>query len=301
MPNTLAHIGLQGTLNASSVRHNLFAWVLLACVIPDVPWIFRRVAAIAMDVDPLTLHAYTTVQATLAFSMLLSLGLAVFATRIFIVWLLLAGNSALHLLLDAVEIKPGNGVHFFAPVSWELTTFAWTWPEHWLVKVSSALGLLLVVALLAAGKLRAPPPLALSLRRLTTGALILTAYFSLPIAFLEGPLQANHQYVQTLARPDERSGKPVAFDRAALVTRTGVAMLMTDYGEFRLLADGLPTEGVVSFRGRFIDNDTIRATDVHINESGFRDLASILGIVLIGAIWAKVLHGSLRRRSQSKT
>ena len=61
--------------------------------------------------------------ASLAITLLLAAAIAALtaAPRRVFAWLGL--NALLHLLLDATEIKFGNGVHLLAPFSWRMTSF----------------------------------------------------------------------------------------------------------------------------------------------------------------------------------
>ena len=61
MPNTLAHIAVHGAANASWQPARYLPWVLLGCVLPDVPWIANRVlraANPAIDVVALDLYCF---------------------------------------------------------------------------------------------------------------------------------------------------------------------------------------------------------------------------------------------------
>jgi hypothetical protein len=95
-------------------------------VIPDVPWILQRIVSAgftASVVDPYDLRLYTIVQSSLIACLVLSLALSLLSSAPRRVFMLLAFNSFVHLLLDAMETKWANGVNLFAPFSWQLLNF----------------------------------------------------------------------------------------------------------------------------------------------------------------------------------
>ena len=68
MPNTLIHIGVQGLIYRTLSKEFDLRYVLLACVIPDLPWIMQRlVRAVAPGVDRIDLVLYSGVQSSLFF------------------------------------------------------------------------------------------------------------------------------------------------------------------------------------------------------------------------------------------
>jgi hypothetical protein len=77
-----------------------------------------------------------------------------------VVVVILAGNSCLHLVLDAIETKWGDGVHLFAPFSWELMNQGIMWPESIPIYIFSVLGLTLVI-----WAIRSPSPRSPRMRR----------------------------------------------------------------------------------------------------------------------------------------
>ena len=124
MPNTLVHFAAQGAASRSLWRRLDPRWIYLGCLLPDVPWIARRVAAVlALPVDPIDLRLYAMAQASLAGTLLLCAAFAAVAAQPRLALAVLAFNALLHLLLDACEVKWGNGVHLFAPFSWRMTSF----------------------------------------------------------------------------------------------------------------------------------------------------------------------------------
>jgi hypothetical protein len=117
------------------------------------------------------------------------------------------------LLLDAVEIKPGNGVHLLAPWSWKLFNLGSLWPENFTITVLTVLGLALGLwlALSRPQRLYLMPDLA-RLRSLLC-VLALLIYRAAPFAFMGGPYDADNHSVRTLSETDQRVGRRVRLDR----------------------------------------------------------------------------------------
>ena len=285
------HIGVQAALSLPSKRPGLTSWVLLGCVIPDLPWVLKRVLSAVSGLDGTLLALYAIVQSTLLFSVVLALAVSLLARSPLSVWLVVSANCLVHLLLDAIEIKPGNGVHLFAPMSWELVNFGLFWPEDWQIVVLSGLGI--AVALLLTfnvDRYLARPQICLDRRRVLAAVAVGVLYFIAPLALLDRPLEADNRYLQTLSEEGQRTGKIVRFDRDRLAYRDGRVIVVTGTGaEFALVGEALPTNGVVSLEGRFIDQSTIEVTMIHVNRSAFRDWASIAGLLFVGIIWSRHL------------
>lgn len=124
MPNTLAHVGAQGMATHEVLRDADPRWMYLGCVIPDLPWILQRILLVAVPgVDPYAPQAYLVVQASLFGGLLVCTAAALLTDRFWQTCVILGGNAALHLVLDALQTKWGSGVHFFAPVSWTSTNW----------------------------------------------------------------------------------------------------------------------------------------------------------------------------------
>ena len=79
--------------------------------------------AFGLPVDVFDLRLYTMGLASLAVTLILAGAIAVATTAPRRVFAWLGLNALLHLLLDATEIKFGNGVHLLAPFSWRMTSF----------------------------------------------------------------------------------------------------------------------------------------------------------------------------------
>lgn len=300
MPNTLAHFGAQGPLTRLTGVHVDAKWILLACVLPDLPWVARRgVAALAGGaVDPVGLRLYAIVQASLVFSLVLAGALALLSARPRTVFGVLAAGALLHLLLDALQTKWGNGVHLLAPASWQTVNFGLFWPES---------GVTVALTLAGFGYLgwewwRGSGdriPLAPGGRRLAGAALLAAVYLGAPPLFFGDVLDSGSHSLASLARVQDRPGRTVELDRAGFRpgTEEGRGTLTVTGAELRAvgrLPDGRAT---VSVRGVFEDRRTLRVTEHHVHDAGARNLASGLGLALLAAAWLRDLAWSEGREA----
>jgi hypothetical protein len=268
-------------------------WLLLGCVIPDIPWILRRLAgSLAPDMDAYDLVQYSTVQASLLFCLVLSAGFACLARRPVIVAAILSLNCLGHLLLDAVEIKPGNGVHLFAPWSWKLFNIGWLWPENFTITVLTMLGMGLSLWLMRSQPQQLDLVPDRARLRIFLCVLALVIYLAAPFAFMWGPYNADNHSVRTLREIDQRVGRTVRLDRQRYFAEDGDGghYLLTYTGE-KLRLDGVPLErsGYASVEGVFVAVDMIRVTNIHQNQAVFRNYASIAGLLILSIVWIRTL------------
>lgn len=298
MPNTLAHFGAQGPLTRLTGVRVDAKWVLLGCVLPDVPWIARRgVSALAGGmVDPVALRLYALVQASLAFSVVLAGALALLSARPRPVFVVLALGAVLHLLLDAAQTKWGNGAHLFAPATWQTASFDLFWPESGVT-----------VALVVAGGAwlgwewaRLPRdaddvriPVAFDRSRAAAAALLAVAYLATPPVFFGDVLASGSHSLDVLVDAEDRAGREVELDRVRYRPSEGGdgpgGTLTATGGE--LAATGRLPSGAatVSVRGVFVDARTVRVEEHHVHRSTERDLASYLGLGLLAVVWVRDL------------
>jgi hypothetical protein len=253
MPNTLVHFAAQGAASRGAWPRLDARWIYLGCLLPDVPWILRRaVVGIGLPVD------------------------AVLGT-----------NTLLHLLLDATELKFGNGVHLAAPVSWRMTSFE-------LLPGESAVYLALAVAglLLVGWEIARPRParvgIVLRPSRLAASVALLAAYLAFPIPFL-GAIQASGSYsVETLREVDARAGRTVRLDRTLFEASPagGVVHLWT--GErVRATGSAVPDRSAtVSLEGTFLAPDVLRVDRVFVHRRN-RDWPSYVALALLLALWLR--------------
>lgn len=289
MPNTLAHLGAQGVLNHLVKPGIDPKWVGLGCLLPDVPWILQRlVNGLGLSSDPYTTRAYFIAQASLLVTLCLCGGLAFLSQRPREVFLILGINSFLHLLLDGLQTKFANGVHFFAPISWDLWNVGWFWPESLPTYLLTGCGLLYVIW---HWKTAMNQPMTFPHRSFLSIGVSLTMlllYFVLPFVFLEGPHQADNHFVRTFEEKDSRLGKPIEFDRTPY-RRTASGDVVEGFGDERIKVaiPLLDHSAIISGRGTFSAPNEVKFQEIHEHIWGLRDASSILGIILISAMWGQ--------------
>lgn len=286
MPNTLAHLGIQGLATHSWLRAADPRWIFLGAIIPDVPWIANRLVPILVPwVDPLELRLYAIAQASLLCSLLVCGAIAMLARSPGISFALLAFNALLHLLLDALQTKWGNGVHILAPFSWHTWNVGLFWPESLPTYLLTALGLGYGLWALARPRrdwpLRWPAP-----RQLAISAALLCAYVLVPLALRSGPERADSHYVRTLRSPDP-AGRPVQLDRVWLRSDERGDWLLLDTGQIAAVGQLPGRSARVSVRGRLRDATALEVDAIHVHEGWPRDLASYLGLGLVAALWVR--------------
>ncbi len=296
MPNSLVHFVVQGVASKAVFRGVDMKWVFLGCILPDIPWIIQRLARIMLpQIDPYTLRLYVIVQASLVFCLVLSAAFAMLSRKPKIVFAILAINSFFHLLLDALEIKLGAGVHFFAPFTWELLTFGLVWPEHIIVTLLTVGGFIYIAYFMfkSAGN-----PIGLSIfltRNISLSLIFLAVYFTMPFALVDGPEKYDNHFVKTLQEKEKRVGKEVLLERALYIPHASGGAVRTFAGEELNLTGQLPLKpGAVSIRGMFVDQGTIQVIELHENHGKFRDMASYTAMLLFVMLWALSLFRRLK-------
>jgi hypothetical protein len=174
------------------------------------------VVAVGLSIDPIDLRLYTMAQASLAGTLLLCAALAATTIAPRLVLTVLGLNALLHLLLDATEVKWGNGVHLFAPFAWRMTSFDLVAGESTLMlalTIAGTLGLALEIA-----RPRVPVVgLDLRPRRLAAAAALLAAYLLAPLPFLDAVEGSDSYSVKTLRDVAGRLGRAVSLDRTAFL------------------------------------------------------------------------------------
>ena len=286
MPNTLIHIALQAPAARAAYAGIEIPWILLSVVIPDIPWIFQRIAWMTDIGDPFQIRLYCTLQASLFFSLLLALAFASFARKVLPVFVILAVGSLLHLLIDALQIKWGNGVHLLIPLSYEPTRLGVVWPEHLLGYVLTILGM---CYLLFTFKTMIREGIALRKRPVWSMFVVgLALYLLLPL-FLMAPLErSNTNFLETVGNPSLRSGRPIEIDRSFYDAKEQVITLFT--GESVAVEGVLPPESaVISLKGEFTSPAVIRGHSLHVHHQAYREYASIAGLAATAGIWLYLL------------
>lgn len=290
MPNTLAHLGVQAVVSRTLIKDADLKWIALGAMIPDIPWIVQRLAWSApITIPAYDLRLYAIVQSSLFFSLVVSAALAVLARRPAPTFAILSLGSLLHLILDAMETKWGNGVQFFAPVLWRQSSFALFWPEGLTVYLLSLAGVLSMIyawkRLPVVPVILARPPLGHCL----LSALLFVAYLGLPLLLMSGPQAADNHYVKTLRVVSERAGRKVEIDRPSYRKQPEGKLRIFTGEEFDVRGLEPPLSGTVSVQGRFIDRNTLEIARYHAHPPGVRDAASYLGLALVVAVWSRAL------------
>lgn len=297
MPNTLCHIGIQAPLNGIVLQKQDLLWVVIACIIPDIPWITLKLLLSSGAVSPYEARLYCTAQASFLFALILSGAVALLMRSSAKIFLILTVNCFFHLALDSMQIKWGNGVHIIAPLSWEMFHIDLFWPEFVGTIILTGVGFSYL--LLNWEKLRK--------NRIffTHHRVKLLASFFLIAAYLTGPLHfkpqleaADTYYIATMRNVAERTGKPIELDRARYQASTRKARVYT--GETFTLTGTLPAEsGRVSFRGVFTTPDTIVCSDYH-RSSDYRDYVSLLGLFMACVLLIQSLLFANFRKDKSQ-
>jgi hypothetical protein len=288
VPNTLVHFAVQGAASRGAWPRLDPRFIYLGCLLPDLPWILRRaVVAFGLPADTFDLRLYTMGLASLAVTLLLCAGLAVVTASPRTVFAVLGAGALLHLLLDATEVKWGNGVHLLAPFSWRMTSFGLLPGESPVYLVLSVAGALLVAWEIARRRIA---PIGLDLRpgRLALGGALVAAYLAAPLPFL-GAIEASDSYsVKTLREVDARTGRTVGLDRTAFLSTPAGGRIRLWTGETVRATGTLPGhDAAVSLYGTFLAPDVLRV-DRLVEHRQHRDWPSYLALVLLAAVWARV-------------
>ena len=98
-----------------------FAAVFAGCVIPDLPWIvWRLVNTMGFSFEPISAYAYLIAQASLVGCFFACVAFGFLFTNFRLVAAFALLGCLLHLVLDSLQDKWGNGVHLFAPYNWKI-------------------------------------------------------------------------------------------------------------------------------------------------------------------------------------
>ena len=290
MPNTLVHIAIQTPLTRLGNTKAGLQWIAVGCIIPDIPWIVQRI--LTPFTDPLTLRLYAVTQASLAYCLIFALALSMATRNSKQIFLILAGNSLLHLLVDATQNKWGNGINLLVPFSWHTTNFNILWPEHFSNYILSGAGIL-VFLILWPRAVNDDLLLEKPCRKKTLlAAACLIFYFTSPMALTASAYRADIHYSNTLNDRETRTGKKIEIDRAWHNSDT---RLLECYIDKELKVTNLPAtySASISIRGRFTDQETIEIQEYHIH-SFPRSLASYTGLILALLLW---VHSLIHQRT----
>jgi hypothetical protein len=291
VPNTLVHFAAQGAASHALWRRLDPRFVYLGCLLPDLPWILRRaIVGLGLPADVFDLRLYTMGLASLAATLLLAAAVATLTKAPRLVLAVLGVNAFLHLLLDATEVKFGNGVHLLAPVSWHMTSFELVQGESPVYLALAIAGALLVVWEILR-RSAATTRFDLRPRRLAAAAGLVVAYLAAPLPFL-GAIEASGSYsVKTLREVAARPGRSVGLDRTGFLATPAGGFVQLWTGERVRAMGALPThDALVSLRGTFIERDVLRV-DRLVEHRHDRDWPSYLGLVLLGLVFLRGAWG----------
>jgi hypothetical protein len=293
VPNTLVHFAAQGAASHALWRRLDPRFVYLGCLLPDVPWILRRaIVGFGLPVDSFDLRLYTMGLASLAITLLLAAAVAALTVAPRRVFAVLGLNALLHLLLDATEVKFGNGVHLLAPLSWHMTSFNLVAGESPLYLALALGGALLVAWEILRGP-SATVAFELRARRLAVAGALVAAYLVAPLPCLPAIEGSDSYSVKTLRERDARAGRAVSLDRTAFHVTAAGGLLSVWTGEQLRATGTLPAhDATVSLHGRFLAPDVLRV-DRLVEHRRNRDWPSYLGLVLLFLVF---LRGAVARR-----
>ncbi len=287
MPNTLAHIGIQGLATRSLMANADFKWIYVGCIIPDFPWILRRVVnSVYSGIDSYDLLLYFTIQSTFCFCVILSAALAIFSANYWKIFFILSFNSFLHLVLDACQTKLANGVHLLAPFNWHLVNFGFFWPESLPAYFLTIIGFVYLVWNWRSASLIAVNVTFRPAMRFLIIIAFITAYFTIPFFLLDYSEDANNHFVRTLRTPSNRPGQQIELDRDPYFYHQSGGTMRTSTGE-ELDVSGIKLDhsATVSVKGEFVTENLIHVKQYHVHSNWFRDCSSYLGLILVSILY----------------
>lgn len=296
MPNTLCHFAVQGPTNRLISKKLPILWIFTGCILPDIPWIIQRILLPLHLFNPYDVRLYVTVQASLVFCVLLSLVLALFTEKTFHVFILLAANCLFHLLLDTIEVKWGNGVQLFAPISWKMLQFNLFNSDSLLFTAGTVIGLIFVVVVWKKAASEQTWLIRPSCVKAGIALGCLAIYALAPLHYMNYLEKANIRYIHTLRDMSARSGKFIEFDRVPF--SAAKHNIKTFTGEKIILKGNIPKEsGLLSLQGRFVNAKIIDVKNSHI-DGKLRAWGSYIGISLFALLWLQAIY--LKSRSAVK-
>lgn len=295
MPSTAAHIPVQALATRLSLPSFDHRWMLLGCVVPDIPWMLQRVLhLLPLSLDARALRVYCIVQASLFFTLVAAGGLALLARHPRRALATLSIGALVHLLLDGLETKWGNAPHLLAPARWSGFELDLFWPEHPASYLLAALGLgYLVLTWWRPSRTESPLDLSSPLRSALAVSL-LAVYLAAPPLLSSGPLDADSHYVRTLGTGADRTEAYLELDRARYLPGADRGILVAYTGE-RIPTTAALTDdtATVSVKGRFTPAGRLAVRAYHVHHPFARDALTLLGLAGIAAVW---LRGLIPRR-----
>lgn len=291
MPNTLAHLGIQAITTRKIIRSADLKWIYLGCIIPDIPWIFSRIVRfLGVGINLYDLRLYLIIQSSLFFALILCFGFAALSRNFKMTFIILGLNSLFHLLLDALQIKWGNGVILWAPFNWTLLNFGYFWPESVLTYILTILGFIYFFATISKNINKSLKFEDIIKIRTTIFSFCIIIYLFLPLIFMQYPESKNNHFIKTLRDYNNRSSKYIEIDRSPYLTSQNGNLIST-FADEQINVEGIPLNesAVVSIQGFFLTNNRIKVLRYHVHTFMFRDFASVLGLLLVMYFWGHTL------------
>lgn len=271
--------------------------VYIGLLIPDLPFILRRLVLFSYpEINEYDLALYSIIQSTLIFSLILSLALSLLTSEIRKTFVILSINAFAHLVIDATQIKWGNGVHLIAPLDWQPINFGFYWPESILIKISYLLGLAYIFMNWRKAVLTPIPfKMAFSMPK-AIAALLLCFYLFIPPLIFNLPEESGSHFIQTLRNKEKRRGRAIEIDRASYRPEVLGGRIIVANEEIKVSNNVPANSGVISLKGTFTDTQTIEINEWHMHSNWLRDSSSYLALVLIASSWLVAIFVQFRRR-----
>jgi hypothetical protein len=299
MPNTLIHVAIHSAV-LIPLRVPL-AVVLAGCVIPDVPWIARRlVEAGDLALPQIELFAYFLALASFFGCIALCMAFAVLFDRWKFVFVTAALGCLVHLLVDSMQDKWGVGVHLLAPIDWRASSLASLPIESTVTYMLTVAGILLFIFLMFRVRNEAKW-LTFHPLRMAASGLCVIAYFLIPILVIDDVIASDSRYLQTLRSGDARIGRQIQLDRELLMHIEGAWLTTTHTGETLTIVnpDASWISGAIySFRAVFHSENELLVSEWKLH-SQVRDVASYVGLLLT-ICWFTLLLIFKRRNQRGR-
>lgn len=281
MPNTLVHIVVNGFLTRNLLGRANLLFIYIGATLPDIPWILQRIISFVLpEINAYDLRLYSIVTSSLAFSLVLALSISFLTSTPKRTFFILMLGAVLHLLLDALETKWGNGVIFFAPVTWKSINFGLFWPENWMIYSLTGAGFIYLVLNWNESITNRQIYFSRNRKLISLSLILIAAYFVLPLTLMENAETANNHYIKTLRETDGRTGNYFEVDRGNLIDQDSNDYFITNFDE-ELKVSNLNLHSVekMSIKAKFLSNSEIEIIEYHIHDN--RDIYSYLGLSLL--------------------
>lgn len=291
MPATLGHIGLQYLATKGLYRKAGTKWILLGCIIPDLPWILQRFTKAIGVFSPYDIRLYAVAQSSLAICLLLCAACAPFSRQPRLTFLILALGCLLHLGLDALQVKWASGVLLFAPFDWGAIQLGYFWPEAPLNLLILLLGIIVCLWIIYVDKSTCEKrkPMGLAKQVLAAGGF--AAYLVMPVTMISDVYENDLHFIATLREQDARPGKLIEIDRNRVSVTADSSTLHSWSGETLSLSGAVPDRNtILSIKGSFATTSEIVVTAYYVHGSQpWRDYASYFGLGFIAFFWLRTL------------